>query len=289
MSKTKYPIYIPSKGRYDNPLTATRLTEMGLPFYYVVEPTEAEQYQALGLGEVLVLPFHDLGQGSIPARNWIWEHAIEHGAERHWIMDDNVRRFYRMNYNRRIPCQAPGMFRCVEEWCDRYTNVAFAGFQNPAFVRERGGVVRTAFALNTRVYSVTLINSALPYRWRGRYNEDTDICLRALKDGWVTCLLYAFLAAKAATSHGDGKSGTKGGNSLTLYNKDADYRREFAESLKRQHPDVVEVTWKYGRWHHSVNYTPFKRNKLQYRAGVTPTELTDEFGMRLIRVAADNT
>ena len=53
----------------------------------------------------------------------------------------------------------------------------------------------------------------------------------------------------------------KGGNTDNVYH-DTDNRREFAESLREQHPDVVEVVWRYERWHHQVNYKPFKDNKL---------------------------
>jgi hypothetical protein len=68
--------------------------------------------------------------------------------------------------------------------------------------------------------------------------------------------MNAFLADKMTTMT------MKGGNTDTIYNT-GDDRREFAESLKAQHPDVVEVTWKFGRWHHQVNYLPFKKNKLK--------------------------
>jgi hypothetical protein len=132
--------------------------------------------------------------------------------------------------------------------------------------------------LNTRIYSMTLINTALPYRWRGRYNEDTDICLRALKDGWATIQFNAFLGDKATTMT------MKGGNTDAVYNT-GDHRREFAESLKSQHPDVVEVVWKYDRWHHQVDYSPFKRNELRMRADVKPTGGDYEYGMVLRRKA----
>jgi hypothetical protein len=36
--------------------------------------------------KILVLPFSNLGQGGIPARNWVWEHSISIGAKRHWIL-----------------------------------------------------------------------------------------------------------------------------------------------------------------------------------------------------------
>jgi len=39
-------------------------------------------------------------------------------------------------------------------------------------------------------------------------------------------------------------------------------RKEFAESLQRQHPDVVKVVTKFGRFHHQVDYSPYKQNAL---------------------------
>jgi hypothetical protein len=275
MLTPRYPIFIPSKGRWETPHTARRLSEMGCPFFLVVEDAEYSQYAALGLGEVLRLPFSNLGQGSIPARNWIWERAEQMGAARHWIIDDNIIRFYRMNYNRRIPCESHAIFRAAEDFTDRYENVAFSGFNNIAFAPDRSANI-APFVLNTRVYSMTLIDTALPYRWRGKYNEDTDICLRALKDGLCTIQFNAFLGDKATTMK------MKGGNTDTIYNT-GDHRREFAESLRDQHPDCVEVTWKFDRWHHEVDYSRFKRNALRPRPGITPIAKGNEYEMRLVR------
>jgi hypothetical protein len=277
MSTTRYPIYVPSKGRWDRPHTATRLAEIGVPFFFVVEPTEAQHYRSLGIGKILELPFHDLGEGSIPARNWIWDHAINLGAGRHWVIDDNIVRFYRMNFNRRIPVRTAAIFRAAEDFTDRYENVAFSGFNNIAFAPDRVDSA-APFTLNTRIYSMTLINTTLPYRWRGRYNEDTDICLRALKDGWVTIQFNAFLGDKATTMT------MRGGNTDTVYATD-DHRRAFAESLAEQHPDVVQVVWKFNRWHHQVDYSSFKSNRLIIRSDVTPTGASDEYGMRLVRLS----
>ena len=276
----KYPIYIPSKGRHDCAYTANILREMSVPFYLVVEPTETDLYSAAyGAATVLTLPFADLGQGSIPARNWIWDHALESGAARHWIVDDNIRRFYRLNHNRRIPVSSGTIFRCAEDFTDRFTNVAFSGFNNLAFAPDREPNI-PPFLLNTRIYSMTLIDSALPYRWRGRYNEDTDICLRALKDGWCTVQFNAFLGDKATTMK------MKGGNTDNVYNT-GDQRRAFAESLREQHPDVATVTWKFDRWHHQVDYSRFKRNSLVYRDGVVPTNGSNEYGMILRRQSSE--
>ena len=41
----KHPIYVISKGRIENCYTARELTEMGVPFFLVVEPHEKDAYQ----------------------------------------------------------------------------------------------------------------------------------------------------------------------------------------------------------------------------------------------------
>src|SRR6185436_4549517 len=107
--------------------------------------------------------------------------------------------------------------------------------------------------LNTRLYSCILIKNDLPYRWRGRYNEDTDLSLQALKDGWVTVLFLIFLQKKMATMT------VKGGNTDELYQGDG--RLQMAQSLQRQHPDVTQIKQRWGRWQHVVDYRPFKHNK----------------------------
>lgn len=277
----KYPIYIPSKGRADIATTPRILDKMRVPYRLVVEEVEADAYFAhFDRNKVLVLPFSNLGQGSIPARNWIWEHAQLTDASRHWIFDDNIRCFYRLNFNRRIPVSSGTIFRCVEDFTDRYDNVAFSGLNNLAFAPDREPDI-PPFALNTRIYSMTLINTAMSYRWRGRYNEDTDICLRALKDGWCTIQFNAFLGDKATTMK------MKGGNTDNVYNT-GDNRRAFAESLAEQHPDVVSVTWKFDRWHHQVDYAPFKRNRLTYKKDIVPTAQANEYGMVLRKKTLTN-
>jgi hypothetical protein len=181
-----------------------------------------------------------------------------------------------MNLNRRIPVDSGTIFKCAEDFTDRYENVAFSGLNNIAFAPDRNERI-PPFQLNTRIYSMTLIKNDLPYRWRGRYNEDTDICIRALKDGWVTIQFNSFLGDKATTMK------MKGGNTDTIYNT-GDQRRGFAESLKRQHPDCVKVVWKFERWHHQVNYKLFEKNKLVRKEGIEIPNGINNYGMKLIQL-----
>jgi hypothetical protein len=261
----RYPIYVISKGRWQTPLTARALLKLGIPFYLVVEPQERDQYAAaLAPVQILALPFSNLGQGSIPARNFVWEHALSSGAERHWILDDNIDGFYRLNNNLKVKVISENPFTFAEDFSDRYLNVAISGLNYEFFADRRS--IQPPFILNTRVYSCILIRNDLPYRWRGRYNEDTDLCLRALKDGHCTILFNAFLAKKMPTMT------MKGGNTEELY--DGDGRLLMAQSLQEQHPDVVTITRKWNRWQHQVDYRRFKRNKLILKLGaIAPSEI----------------
>src|SRR5579859_1099224 len=194
-----YPVYILSKGRADCCYTARSLVDGGVPFHLVVEPTEAEAYAArFGPDRLLVLPFHDLRLGSIPARNFIWEHARARGVERHWVLDDNLRAFYRRYKSRRLYCEPGIALRVCEDFTDRYDNIGMSGLNYYKLVPS--DQKRPPIQLNCHVYSCILLNTTLPFHWRGRYNEDTDLCLQILSTGtWCTVLINTFLAEKITT------------------------------------------------------------------------------------------
>lgn len=274
----RYPVYVISKGRWESRLTVKALERIGVPHHVVIEPQERDEYAAvMDPGKLLLLPFSNLGLGSIPARNFVWEHARAAGAERHWILDDNIRRFCRLHKGDRRPVMDGTIFRAAEDFVDRYENVALAGFEYEMFAQTTC-LNWPPVRFNTRIYSCILIKNDLPYRWRGRYNEDTDLSLRALKDGWCTALFVAFLAGKMATMR------MTGGNTDELYKGDG--RLEMALSLQRQHPDVTRVTKLWGRYQHKVDYRPFKTNKLRRKPGVVIPEGVDNYGMQLYKLHA---
>ena len=135
---------------------------------------------------------------------------------------------------------------------------------------------RPAFIMNTRIYSCLLIRNHINYRWRGRYNEDTDLSLRVLKDGLCTVEFMAFLQEKAMTQT------LKGGNTEEFYAEEGTMKK--SSMLQRMHPDVAKVIWRYGRWHHFVDYNPFKKNKLILKEDVKLTNEKNEFGMMVKKV-----
>ena len=242
-------------------MTSSALERMGVPYKIVVEPQEANAYrQVIDPAKILVLPFKNLGKGGIPARNWVWRHSLKTGAKRHWILDDNISYFLRRDNGAKIRCRSMNIFRACEDLVDRYSNVGMAGFNYQQFVISMQYVPQVT--LNTRIYSCILIDNRLAKQvshrdqlWRGKFNEDTDLSLRFLKKGLCTILFNAFLIKKGATMK------MQGGNTEEVYDK-GKARKEFAISLQKQHPDIVDVVHRFGRWHHYVNYRAFSANKL---------------------------
>jgi len=268
----EYHVYIISKGRAESRLTSKTLERMKVPYSIVIEPQEYDDYAAvIDPKKILVLPFSNLGQGSIPARNWVWEHSISIGATHHWIMDDNINHFYRLHRNKRQVVESGTIFKCAEDFINRYSNVALSGFHYRFFIASNQKY--PPYVLNTRIYSCILIRNDIEHRWRGRYNEDTDLSLRVLKDGWCTVQFNAFLQGKTATMT------MKGGNTDELYVDNG--RLKMAESLNKQHPDVAKIVWRYGRWHHHVDYSPFKRTQLKLKKSVTLSKEPNNYGMIL--------
>ena len=272
----RYPIYIISKGRWETRLTSKTLEEMNIPYHIVIEPQEYKEYsKVIDKSKILILPFKNLGKGSIPVRNWVWEDSIKKEFDRHWILDDNINGFIRLNRNRKLKVNTDATFRAIEDFVDRYENIGIAGMDYRYFAPERTKM--SPFILNTRIYSCILLKNNLKFRWRGKYNEDTDLSIRILKSGLCSVLFKAFLCNKIGTLK------MKGGNTDSVY-IDNDKRLKFAQSLQEQHPDIVKIVQRYNRWHHQVDYTSFKKNKLILKKNINILNRVNNYGMKLIRL-----
>lgn len=289
----KYPLYIVSKGRHESMLTSRALVRMQVPHYIVIEPQDKERYEEavkkFNLSEyvtLLVAPFSNHGDGPGRARNWAWDHSISIGATHHWVLDDNIHDFYRFHKQIRIRVATGAFFRAMEDFSDRYENVYISGPQYYFFAVP--GKYLPAYITNTRIYSVLLIRNSCKHRWRGRYNEDTDLCLRVLKDGNCTIEYYFFLQDKAPTQtvkggnteefyHKEGNGWTRGGK----YNTHGTVNK--SKMLVDMHPDVARMVWKYDRWHHHVDYSVFRKNKLKLKKGLIIPDTPMEFNnLRLV-------
>ena len=286
MNNPKYPIYIVSKGRWDSRLTSKALELINIPYTIIVEKSEYEEYCAMiDPLKVLILPQEYLdaydtcdnlgnqkGKGPGAARNFAWDHSVSLGYKRHWVMDDNLDAFHRLNKNEKFESLTGAVFLAQEEFVDRYKNIAISGPNYYSFVKKTDKV--PPFVLNTRIYSCLLIKNDIPYRWRARYNEDTDLSLRVLKDGLCTVQFNAFLCGKVTTQR------MGGGNTKEFYQEEGTMPK--SKMLEQLHPDVAKVVWRFNRWHHHVDYKKFKTNKLIKKEGLQIPNAVNNYGMKLI-------
>jgi hypothetical protein len=258
-SMPKYPIYIISKGRADIIGTAKFLDECRVDYKLVVEPKEFDEYAKYNaIDKLLVCPenFSERGHGGIPVRNFVWQHSKDAGAEKHWILDDNIHNYKRIHQGQKVIIKSPWIFRIVENFVDRFTNVKMAGHNYSFFSAGNANPI----IKNTRVFSsILLTNDIYPeFAWRGRYNEDVDLSIRILKAGFPTVLFNSITANKATTMT------CKGGNTDTIYSVENAHLKKATE-LQVAHPDVVKVVEKFGRIHHNANLNSFKDNNFDWK------------------------
>lgn len=266
MSNPRHPVYVLSKGRADTAPTPRVLDRLGVPYRLVIEADEHDAYAAHFAEDRLLHldpayrdrydPCMELPEGasygSGPARNFAWEHSIAEGHDWHWVVDDNITMFGRLHRNQKVPFGDGTGFAIMEDFATRYRNVAIAGPHYFMFAPARSK--QPPFITGSRVYSCLLIRNAVPHRWEGRYNEDVDLCLRVLKDGWATVLFNAVLQGKVTTQQ------LTGGNTDAFYAAEGTLPK--TQMLVRRHPDVASVTWRWGRWHHHVDYSRWRGQPL---------------------------
>lgn len=286
----KHPIYIVSKGRWESRLTSKALERMGVPYNIVVEAQEYDHYaEVIDPKKILILPQEyldrydtcdDLGdsvsKGPGAARNFCWEHAKSqpNSSGWHWVMDDNLDDFHRLHLNNKVPIRTGAGFRACEDFVERYENVYIAGLNYYSFCKSTDRV--PPYVTNTRIYSCLLIRNDIPYFWRGRYNEDTDLSLRVLKDGYCTIQFNAFLCGKVTTQR------MRGGNTKEFYENEG--TKPKSQMLANLHPDVAKVVWRFNRWHHHVNYKPFKANELIRKRDPIIDGGVNNYDMKLVRI-----
>ena len=294
----KYPIYVITKGRWEKTLTIDTLEEMDIDFNICVEPSEYDNYISnpkIDKNKVIKLPenFSERKQGGIPVRNFVWQHSIDNGHKKHWIIDDNIDGFFRWNENIQKRVKDGVVFRVMEDYSDMFKNLGLVSCQYASFVpgidNGRGAVIR-----NTRTYSCILINTELldtrlDERWRGTYNEDTDLTLRVLSTGDLcTANFNSLLSGKQTT-------GTmKGGNTTTIYEfgEDKEENTKFTglqkkfDELKENWGDIIKFTnkkHKDGRPHHHISYTKLFKQPLILKAGIKREPKVNNYNMKLVK------
>lgn len=273
--KPRYTIYIPSKGRANKLMTAKMFDRDGVQYKVVVEPSQVTAYTEAGYGErLLVLP--EDGKGLVYARNWITEYSQSAGEERHWQVDDDIREIYRANRGWKLRCDSGVAFSASEDFADRYENVALLSLNSWFFVPMVSGTSRgkmPPFYLNHRCYTCILFMNSLPNQWRYPNNEDADMSLQVLADGWCTILLNTFLINTMTTM-------TMGGGQTEAFVTGA--RLKMVRALERKWPSVVSVGKRFGHPQHFIKHD-WRRfdTKLKLKPGIVRSNSPNEYGLKL--------
>lgn len=281
----QFPLYIVSKKRYDTRYTSRFLESINVPYHIIIEEQEADLYaQYISREKILILDkryqdeyetHDDLGysksKGPGAARNFAWDHSIKNGFSWHWVMDDNIRDFRRFHKNEKVKVSDGSIFKAMEDFVLRYKNIGMAGPNYYMFCPARQK--QPPFILNTRIYSCNLIKNDLPFRWSGRYNEDTHLSLKILKSGLCTVQFNAFLQNKLMTQT------IRGGNNEDFYKKEGTLAK--SKMQVDLHPDISRLVWRFNRWHHYVDYKVFKQTLIRDENKFKDIIPVNNYGMEL--------
>lgn len=228
----KYPIYIPSKGRFEKNPTATMLMFEGIKFYLVVEPQDAKEYQ-YRFQDVLVMPENNRGISYV--RNFAKNHSIKNGHTHHWQIDDNIKSLMIRENGKNVRSRALGILEKVEFAMSKFSNIGGCGLKHHIFAFGATNPVD----INKQIYSCILVNNKVPCFWEEDIVEDTDFSLQILNAGYCTLLFNRLLIEKMTTGS------MKGGNTEISYA--ADGRAVRSLGLQSKYPGYFKVTTQHGR------------------------------------------
>jgi hypothetical protein len=186
----RFPIYLPSRGRPETCYTAHNLAKENIPFFLVIEPQDKEIYSKFFKPEqLLVMSEND--QGVAYVRNWIKDYSISRGEEYHWQLDDNIRKFMKLE-GKRIPASIEENFSYIENYMDRYSNVAISGM---AYCTFAFGDVKEV-SINKSPASGVLVKNNVEVRWRKGVIVDIDYTLQCLTKGYCSIVFNRLLIDK---------------------------------------------------------------------------------------------
>lgn len=177
----QYTIYIPSKGRSTNCMTANNCLAAGLKCFIVVEPQDYKKYLEHYTPDLLIkLPKND--QGMWYVRQYILEYSRKSGEKAHWQMDDDIRKFMRRIDDKNVKVDPVDSVLRVERIFKGHTNLAMIAHRYTSFAFS----YKTDFSYNQNPCSSILLRNDVKAKWRKGTVEDADFALQVLNSGWST-------------------------------------------------------------------------------------------------------
>lgn len=179
----KYHIYIPSKGRAHNCVTAKILQEDGLDFTIMVEPQDYKAY-AEYFDKSVLFKMKKNDQGIAYARNQALELSRKRKEKGHWQMDDDIRKFMERVDNKNVKVSPSKSVAACEKTFDKYENLGMIAHRYTSFAFAQ----KTKFGVNQNPCSSFLLRNDLEAEWHKGTVVDADFALQVLHDGWTTLI-----------------------------------------------------------------------------------------------------
>lgn len=267
----KFPIGILSYGRYNDNFTSKYLLKCGIYHKIFVEPCEYDLYidnyynnlshknrklvEIINVGE----DFHTRNLGGTPVRNYILDYYYVKGFARCWILDDNIKCYYRYNRGCKTEIYSGSIFSSIEKYIEIYENVGVCSHNFSPFITT--GRSRPVIVLNEKQYSSLLLLTDKQYRFRHKYNEDVLISVEYIISGKLNFCFNHILYNKNT-------SGTdKGGNTDTIYSNGYEEKYDYLynELKKMYNSNILKINCEFDKFisnkplkdkdkHHSIKY-----------------------------------
>jgi len=213
---TRYPIYIPSKGRATTASTPRLLGD--LPYTLVVEPTDLGAYRESFPGaDILALDTCD--RGAQYARQAALAHARGLGVGALWQLDDDLTGLYRVAAGKCTRCPAAEALAYAETLMDALPRVGIVGFA----VRQFAWSASKAYEWNR--YPVMCIlastSTGIDYDPDIYLAEDLAFWLAHVEAFWrsIKVNAYAVAARPMASAHEGGYQKMYSTENATRYGK----------------------------------------------------------------------
>lgn len=233
---SNYPIFIPSKGRYNNNLTANLFNKYNIDYKLVVEDCEFNQYKDI-YGKEKIIKLDDSNYGHVAyVRNYIKKYATTRGFKRCWQIDDDIKGVMKRTKDGMIEVNPLEAIKCVEQITDKFSNIGISGLSSNVF----GKLSKNHIELNKSVYSFWLLNLKLNFMFKPNTMEDIDYNLRCLVNSYCTLRFTNYLFKWTKTES------QKGGNT---------------EHYAGKGKDVLHINT-YMEWSHIVK---IKNNRVKVR------------------------
>lgn len=176
-----YPIYVASKGRPDAP-TFTTLAASNLLYNVLVEPQDEEAYRQARPRGAHFIPLADNDRGLAYVRQRALDIARAAGGEWFWMLDDDIRGFYRAHDRKAWPAPADEVLAEAEAaiTVDDFVGQGALEYQQYAWSNEPGKITRNSYA-----DVAVLIKSGVmaDYREELPLKVDRDFTLQVLASG----------------------------------------------------------------------------------------------------------